>query len=183
MLFIETQDGAETSVALEKYQEVGAWDRQRNASSQRVSGRGLTSAGFHLPRHARMAVGPFCSQWLGAKCQKGLTLVSRPGSWPRGLPILPLLLPWGLLGTRDLSPFQALGNPSTCLSPSQPSMHCNPALLSPVHHYGRAVIMFGVPYVYTQSRILKVSGKNSAVSGVWGKGRLSISASSSPRPG
>jgi hypothetical protein len=24
------------------------------------------------------------------------------------------------------------------------------------HHYGRAVIMFGVPYVYTQSRILKV---------------------------
>ncbi|XP_042296844.1 general transcription and DNA repair factor IIH helicase subunit XPD isoform X2 [Sceloporus undulatus] len=24
-----------------------------------------------------------------------------------------------------------------------------------VHHYGRAVIMFGVPYVYTQSRILK----------------------------
>lgn len=28
LLFIETQDGAETSVALEKYQEVGAWDRQ-----------------------------------------------------------------------------------------------------------------------------------------------------------
>ena len=26
-----------------------------------------------------------------------------------------------------------------------------------VHHYGRAVIMFGIPYVYTQSRILKVS--------------------------
>lgn len=25
-----------------------------------------------------------------------------------------------------------------------------------VHHFGRAVIMFGVPYVYTQSRILKV---------------------------
>lgn len=25
------------------------------------------------------------------------------------------------------------------------------------HHYGRAVIMIGVPYVYTQSRILKVS--------------------------
>ena len=24
------------------------------------------------------------------------------------------------------------------------------------HHYGRAVIMFGIPYVYTQSRILKV---------------------------
>lgn len=29
-------------------------------------------------------------------------------------------------------------------------------LCPPVHHYGRAVIMFGVPYVYTQSRILKV---------------------------
>ncbi|MBN3285299.1 ERCC2 helicase, partial [Polyodon spathula] len=26
-----------------------------------------------------------------------------------------------------------------------------------VHHFGRAVIMFGVPYVYTQSRLLKVS--------------------------
>ena len=25
------------------------------------------------------------------------------------------------------------------------------------HHYGRAVIMFGIPYVYTQSRILKVN--------------------------
>ena len=25
------------------------------------------------------------------------------------------------------------------------------------HHYGRAVIMFGVPYVYTESRILKLS--------------------------
>jgi len=25
------------------------------------------------------------------------------------------------------------------------------------HHYGRAVILFGIPYVYTQSRILKVS--------------------------
>ena len=23
------------------------------------------------------------------------------------------------------------------------------------HHYGRAVVMFGIPYVYTQSRILK----------------------------
>ena len=25
------------------------------------------------------------------------------------------------------------------------------------HHYGRAVVMFGIPYVYTQSRILKVA--------------------------
>lgn len=31
-----------------------------------------------------------------------------------------------------------------------------PVLFSLVHHFGRAVIMFGVPYVYTQSRILKV---------------------------
>lgn len=30
------------------------------------------------------------------------------------------------------------------------------SLLRAVHHFGRAVIMFGVPYVYTQSRILKV---------------------------
>ena len=30
-------------------------------------------------------------------------------------------------------------------------------LFSTDHHYGRAVIMFGIPYVYTQSRILKVN--------------------------
>lgn len=35
-----------------------------------------------------------------------------------------------------------------------------------VHHYGRAVIMFGVPYVYTQSRILKVRvGPDTATTG------------------
>lgn len=33
----------------------------------------------------------------------------------------------------------------------------SPTSAHPVHHFGRAVIMFGVPYVYTQSRILKVS--------------------------
>ena len=38
-----------------------------------------------------------------------------------------------------------------------------------VHHYGRAVIMFGVPYVYTQSRILKVS--------LAGGGRTDVKAS------
>lgn len=26
------------------------------------------------------------------------------------------------------------------------------------HNYGRAVIMFGIPYQYTESRILKVGG-------------------------
>lgn len=41
LLFIETQDGAETSVALEKYQEVGAWDRQGMPSCQQVHGKGL----------------------------------------------------------------------------------------------------------------------------------------------
>lgn len=34
------------------------------------------------------------------------------------------------------------------------------SLLRAVHHFGRAVIMFGVPYVYTQSRILKVRTKS-----------------------
>ena len=29
------------------------------------------------------------------------------------------------------------------------------------HNYGRAVIMFGIPYQYTESRILKVSGRHS----------------------
>ena len=33
-------------------------------------------------------------------------------------------------------------------------VHCL-SLSSLDHHYGRCVIMFGVPYVYTQSRMLK----------------------------
>nr|KAF6406694.1 ERCC excision repair 2, TFIIH core complex helicase subunit [Molossus molossus] len=77
LLFIETQDGAETSVALEKYQE--ACENGRGAILLSVA-RGKVSEGIDFvtdtPAHA-------------------------------------------------------------------------------VHHFGRAVIMFGVPYVYTQSRILK----------------------------
>uniref|UniRef100_A0A2I3G2W3 General transcription and DNA repair factor IIH helicase subunit XPD n=1 Tax=Nomascus leucogenys TaxID=61853 RepID=A0A2I3G2W3_NOMLE len=69
LLFIETQDGAETSVALEKYQE--ACENGRGAILLSVA-RGKVSEGIDF-----------------------------------------------------------------------------------VHHYGRAVIMFGVPYIYTQSRILK----------------------------
>uniref|UniRef100_A0A674GVZ2 General transcription and DNA repair factor IIH helicase subunit XPD n=1 Tax=Taeniopygia guttata TaxID=59729 RepID=A0A674GVZ2_TAEGU len=69
LLFIETQDGAETSVALEKYQE--ACENGRGAVLLSVA-RGKVSEGIDF-----------------------------------------------------------------------------------VHHYGRAVIMFGVPYVYTQSRVLK----------------------------
>ncbi|XP_018085549.1 general transcription and DNA repair factor IIH helicase subunit XPD isoform X1 [Xenopus laevis] len=69
LIFIETQDGAETSVALEKYQE--ACENGRGAILLSVA-RGKVSEGIDF-----------------------------------------------------------------------------------VHHYGRAVIMFGVPYVYTQSRILK----------------------------
>ncbi|XP_010612937.1 general transcription and DNA repair factor IIH helicase subunit XPD isoform X2 [Fukomys damarensis] len=71
LLFIETQDGAETSVALEKYQE--ACENGRGAILLSVA-RGKVSEGIDF-----------------------------------------------------------------------------------VHHYGRAVIMFGVPYVYTQSRILKAA--------------------------
>lgn len=32
---------------------------------------------------------------------------------------------------------------------------CSHSLITD-HHFGRAVIMFGIPYVYTQSKILKV---------------------------
>ena len=39
--------------------------------------------------------------------------------------------------------------------PHEPS----PSSLPPVHHYGRAVIMCGIPYVYTQSRLLKVTSQ------------------------
>ena len=35
--------------------------------------------------------------------------------------------------------------------------------ISIVHHHGRAVIMFGMPYVYTQSRILKVREEREGV--------------------
>ncbi|KAM6289173.1 LOW QUALITY PROTEIN: general transcription and DNA repair factor IIH helicase subunit XPD, partial [Aegotheles albertisi] len=69
LIFIETQDGAETSVALEKYQE--ACENGRGAILLSVA-RGKVSEGIDF-----------------------------------------------------------------------------------VHHYGRAVVMFGVPYVYTQSRVLK----------------------------
>ncbi|XP_037227775.1 general transcription and DNA repair factor IIH helicase subunit XPD isoform X2 [Falco rusticolus] len=69
LIFIETQDGAETSVALEKYQE--ACENGRGAILLSIA-RGKVSEGIDF-----------------------------------------------------------------------------------VHHYGRAVVMFGVPYVYTQSRILK----------------------------
>ena len=55
-------------------------------------------------------------------------------------------------------PAGPLGTPSDGKSSWAPCSQ--PSLASPrpaVHHYGRAVIMFGMPYVYTQSRILKVS--------------------------
>lgn len=60
----------------------------------------------------------------------------------------------GALGAHPLSPCSwATGGWLSSLSHwSYPSCP-----LLPVHHFGRAVIMFGVPYVYTQSRILKVS--------------------------
>lgn len=48
-----------------------------------------------------------------------------------------------------------------------------PLLCPAVHHYGRAVIMFGVPYVYTQSRILKVSS-------AWGRSDVKASVGPSP---
>lgn len=93
LLFIETQDGAETSVALEKYQEVGAWawpSRQQG----RGRGRGCrVTARSSLPRPVRMAVGPSCCRWLGAKCQKELTLVSSPAQPHPGGPLCTRLGP------------------------------------------------------------------------------------------
>lgn len=60
---------------------------------------------------------------------------------------------WGPQSTPTLSPL--LGHRREAL---QPVILVTPLLPRlPVHHFGRAVIMFGVPYVYTQSRILKVS--------------------------
>lgn len=60
------------------------------------------------------------------------------------------------LGVQSLEQHELPGAASSALS--------LPLLCRAVHHYGRAVIMFGVPYVYTQSRILKVSS-------AWGVGR------------
>ncbi|CAH2314712.1 TFIIH basal transcription factor complex helicase XPD subunit [Pelobates cultripes] len=99
LIFIETQDGAETSVALEKYQEVGCGD-------------GHTGGAIHSL--CEMVVSfLFCFIKFQA-CENG-----------RGAILLSV----------------ARGKVSEGIDF--------------VHHYGRAVIMFGVPYVYTQSRILK----------------------------
>lgn len=52
--------------------------------------------------------------------------------------------------------FPLLGHTKVALQPVTVVI-LPPTSAHPVHHFGRAVIMFGVPYVYTQSRILKVS--------------------------
>lgn len=56
-------------------------------------------------------------------------------------------------GSTPLSPAPGLRAVTLCSGPDVPP----PPAAHTVHHFGRAVIMFGVPYVYTQSRILKVS--------------------------
>lgn len=50
---------------------------------------------------------------------------------------------------------------------TQICMIFNQIFFSIVHHYGRAVIMFGVPYVYTQSRILKVRSSTPSLTPLW----------------
>lgn len=106
-----------------------------------------------LPRPVRMAVEPSCCQWPAEKCPRESTSVSGLGSPPPQVP--------------------AGGSGCSCPPPPTPQaqlLQPRPVLAPPVHHYGRAVIMFGVPYVYTQSRILKVSsaGVGVARSGLWG---------------
>ena len=99
LVFIETRDSGEISLALSNY--FTACDNGRGAVLLAIA-RGKVSEGvdFSESHHS---------------------------------PSLPLIL----LPTSRLLPFP----------PSPP----------PVHHYGRAVIMCGIPYVYTQSRILKVT--------------------------
>ncbi|KAG8515314.1 General transcription and DNA repair factor IIH helicase subunit XPD [Galemys pyrenaicus] len=120
LLFIETQDGAETSVALEKYQE--ACENGRGAILLSVA-RGKVSEGIDF------------GEWDG--------LVPAPS------------LPGQLLGSGAQWTFAAATPPANPAS-GQGKLTALRCPLPAVHHYGRAVIMFGVPYVYTQSRILKV---------------------------
>lgn len=72
-----------------------------------------------LHRPARTAVGPFCSQWLEAKCPRELTLVSRLGS----------PLPRSLLGALAISAApgdaHSLGTPRVSL-PSLPGCPWSP---------------------------------------------------------
>ena len=105
-----------------------------------------------------MVVVQYCWQLLEGRSQKELTLVgtlcikcvdslmfayttaytpSSPSSHPFPLPPFP---PTPSLSHHSLPPLPSPSSHSTLL----------------VDHYGRAVIMFGIPYVYTQSRILKV---------------------------
>uniref|UniRef100_A0A8C0MC78 DNA 5'-3' helicase n=1 Tax=Canis lupus familiaris TaxID=9615 RepID=A0A8C0MC78_CANLF len=84
LLFIETQDGAETSVALEKYQEVGGGV---GGCPRRLCAEGPKEAVLSmcllswppLPRPVRMAVEPSCCQWPEAKCPRELTLCTTTG--------------------------------------------------------------------------------------------------------
>lgn len=99
--------------------------------------------------------------------------MSRPGfPLPKSLPgALALCSPRGPLpssagagcGPRSTRALPTPGLPAWLsaaglIRPHPPAAHT-------VHHFGRAVIMFGVPYVYTQSRILKVSSAEGQVVG------------------
>ena len=170
LLFIETQDGAETSVALEKYQEVGTGGT-RGVWAERGQRR-------HRSPVMRLCPGPppqACENGRGAillsvargKVSEGIDF----GEWTR--PSLPLRghfcsprepHPPTALHTQGPTltsipgrPAGPLGTPSDGKSPRAPRSQASRSPRPTVHHYGRAVIMFGVPYVYTQSRILKVS--------------------------
>ncbi|XP_053464236.1 general transcription and DNA repair factor IIH helicase subunit XPD isoform X1 [Nycticebus coucang] len=149
LLFIETQDGAETSVALEKYQE--ACENGRGAILLSVA-RGKVSEGIDFGEWTRLSP-PQAPTWNSVEQCPPCCLLPWGTTHPQlGMLRLPLPSACGHpVGT--LSPYSACevsGLPSLTsqTSPSPSSAH-------PVHHYGRAVIMFGVPYVYTQSRILK----------------------------
>lgn len=114
------------------------------------------------------------------------------GEWTRLPGPLALSIPLGdhPAGPPEHTPlFPLPGHMKVALQPVT-VVTLTPASAHPVHHFGRAVIMFGVPYVYTQSRILKVSsarvsralGPSPGTCVAWGRGRVRRTGRRGPLP-
>ncbi|KAM9590672.1 general transcription and DNA repair factor IIH helicase subunit XPD-like isoform 1-T1 [Morphnus guianensis] len=133
-----TSSGTSSSASSRRMGPRPAWPwrstRRWVAAPQGVTVTGATPPGdlAAVCRPARMARVPSFSPWPAAKCRKASILVRASPARGRGS--------GGMQWQGDV----VAGAEATPIS--------HPL---PVHHYGRAVVTFGVPYVYTQSHILK----------------------------
>lgn len=162
LLFMGTQDGAETSVALEKYQEVGTGGGQGEFGWRGArGGTALVTClcpGLPLPRPVRTAARLILLSVTRGKVSGESTLVSglgppcpvwrfcspRPSTHPPTILHTPQGLPFPPSPGHPAGPWgPPLAGKSTW-APAQSALSTLP-LRPAVHHYGRAVIMFGVP--------------------------------------